>query len=90
VSEHKPGVGSARTLPTRPTKQTDSRSKNFAGESVEVDAIPAARLRGLVRECIERHLDERALARTRRVEAAERRTLVAIQQQMRRWWRLAT
>jgi len=77
-------------LPTRPTKQTDSRSKNFAGESVEVDAIPAAKLLGLVRNCIEKHLDQRALARTRQIEAAERETLVAIQQQMRRWWRLAT
>jgi hypothetical protein len=72
-------------LPTRPTKKTDSRSKNFTGESVEVDAIPPTVLRGLVKECIEKHIDRRALARTRRIEVAERETLVAIQQQMQGW-----
>jgi hypothetical protein len=40
-------------LPTRPTKMTDSRAKKFVGTSVELDAIPAARLRELVRNCIE-------------------------------------
>ncbi|MCX6924086.1 MAG: hypothetical protein NT154_12885, partial [Verrucomicrobia bacterium] len=40
-------------LPTRPTKTTDSRSRRFDGESVEVDAVPPATLRGLVRSCIE-------------------------------------
>jgi hypothetical protein len=69
-------------LPTRPTKATDSRSKNFIGESVEVDAIPPTVLRGLVRECIEKHVDRRVLARTRKIEAAERQTLVAIQEHM--------
>jgi hypothetical protein len=72
-------------LPTRPTKQTDSRSKNFTGESVEVDAIPLQVLRGLVRECIEKHIDRRALARTRKIEAAERETLAGIQQQIQGW-----
>jgi len=74
-------IGELR-LPTRPTKNTDSRSKNFSGESVEVDAIPPAVLRGLVKECIEKHIDRRALARTRKIEAAERETLATIQQQM--------
>ena len=72
-------------LPTRPTKSTDSRSRNFTGESVEVDAIPPAVLRSLVRGCIEKHIDRRALARTRKIEGAERETLVAIQHQMQRW-----
>src|SRR5262249_13758807 len=31
-------------LPTRPTKKTDSRSRSFDGESVEVDAIPPRQL----------------------------------------------
>lgn len=44
-------------LPTRPTKQSDSRSKGFAGQSVEVDAIPARMLRQLVRDKIEHHID---------------------------------
>ncbi len=55
-------------LPTRPTKRTDSRSKNFIGESVEVDAIPPATLRDLVRVCIEAHVDDHALEATQKVE----------------------
>jgi hypothetical protein len=35
----------AWNLPTRPTKQTDSRAKNFAAESVELDAIEPNQLR---------------------------------------------
>jgi len=34
-------------LPTRPTKTTDSRSRDFVGESVDVDVIPPAQLRQL-------------------------------------------
>lgn len=59
-------------LPTRPTKKTDSRSKTFAGESVEVDAIDPPRLRAMVRECIERHIDRRALDTVRVAERNER------------------
>jgi hypothetical protein len=62
-------------LPTRPTKNTDSRSKGFKGESVEVDAIPAPYLRSLVRNCIERHIDAGLLDGTKRVEAGEREML---------------
>lgn len=40
-------------LPTRPTKQTDSRAAGFKGESVEVDALPSPVLRQLVRDAIE-------------------------------------
>jgi hypothetical protein len=65
-------------LATRPTKQTDSRSRTFRGESVEVDAIPSATLRALVRERIERHIDRRALQAARRVENEERETLERI------------
>jgi hypothetical protein len=56
-------------LQTRPTKQSDSRARNFRGRSVELDAIPAATLRGLVRDCIEQHIDRRVL---RVLEATER------------------
>jgi hypothetical protein len=62
-------------LPTRPTKKTDTRSKGFAGESVEVDAIPPARLRQLVSDCITAHVDERALGVVRAAEASEREIL---------------
>jgi len=67
-------------LPTRPTKTTDSRAKNFQDESVEVDAIPPSTLRDLVRSCITRHIDVDALARLERVEAAEKETMLRISQ----------
>ena len=62
-------------LPTRPTKKSDSRSKTFDGRSVEVDAIPTAKLRELAEAAIVQHLDAYALERTRTIEAAERETL---------------
>jgi hypothetical protein len=46
----------AWNLPARPTKKTDSRAKNFAANSVELDAIEPNRLRNIVRKAIERHL----------------------------------
>lgn len=76
-----PAQIAAWQLPTRPTKRTDSRANGFAGESVELDAIPPAQLRALVRGAIERHIDQEALERTRAVEALERSTLYAIQEQ---------
>ncbi len=65
-------------LPTRPTKRTDSRSKGFKGESVEVDAIPPAKLRQLVRDCITQHIDKDVLERTKLTEQLERETLEQI------------
>lgn len=65
-------------LPTRPTKATDSRSKGFAGASVEVDAIHPTQLREIVEGCITRHIDPRAWASTRAVEEHERAILKAM------------
>src|SRR5262249_22548483 len=65
----------AMHLPTRPTKASDSRSKHFEGESVEVDAIDPDALRGLVRAAIERHIDAGELERLQVIEEQERRTL---------------
>ncbi len=65
-------------LQTRPTKKSDSRSSGFDGESVEVDAIAPDELRSLCRDCIEQHIDNDLLARTQRVEEAERQTLAQI------------
>jgi len=62
-------------LPTRPTKKTDTRSKNFAGESVEVDAIPPRQLRELASECITQHIDQFAYDKLLEVEQAEQKTL---------------
>ena len=65
----------AWNLPTRPTKMSDSRSRGFTGESVELDAIPPATLRSLVRDCIERHIDPTVLQRTKHTEALEMETM---------------
>jgi len=71
-------------LPTRPTKKSDTHSKNFKGDSVELDAIPVESLRELVRECIERHVDHRQLAALQVVEAEERRTLMQLADALKR------
>ena len=61
-----------------PTKKSDARSKNFKGESVEVDAIEPEQLRELVRDCIERHVNPVTLAQTQRIEESERETLARV------------
>jgi hypothetical protein len=63
-------------LPTRPTKQTDTRAKKFgSATSVELDAIPARQLRQLVRDRIERHIDQRQLDMLKAAEESERALL---------------
>lgn len=69
-------------LPTRPTKNTDSRSKRFKGESVEVDAIPPAELRDLVSLCITQHVDLDKVNQLRMVEREERRLLYMMNGEM--------
>jgi hypothetical protein len=59
-------------LPTRPTKRTDTRSKGFIGESVEVDAIPPEELRRLVDDSIAQHIDAHQLHVLEVAEAEER------------------
>jgi hypothetical protein len=59
-------------LPTRPTKGTDTRAKNFGDISVELDAIPPDTLRGLVREAIERHLPPEQYRVLKAAEQSER------------------
>ena len=60
-------------LPTRPTKKTDSRSKRWIGDFVELDAIPPTLLRRLVRDAIERHITPDRLAVIEEAERSERR-----------------
>jgi hypothetical protein len=66
------------SLPTRPTKRTDSRAAGFAGESIEVDAIPARVLRQLAETAIKRHIDPEALRITMAAEASERDILTRL------------
>jgi hypothetical protein len=64
------------SLPTRPTKTSDSRSVNWTGgDSVELDAIHPDQLRDLVSEVIEQHIDEQKLAALRVAEESERELL---------------
>lgn len=70
-----PNQIAAWKLPTRPTKMTDTRSRNFLGESVEIDAIPPDRLRELVKRCIIEHVDLRALEVLKTAEESERQIL---------------
>jgi hypothetical protein len=65
-------------LPARPTKKSDTRSKNFEGESVELDAIPPARLRELAEQVIDRHVDHQQLEVLRTYEDEERRQMEQI------------
>lgn len=62
-------------LPSRPTKASDTRSGNFKGASVELDAIPAPTLRAIVESAIVEHVDTRELEVLRGVEAEEREGL---------------
>jgi hypothetical protein len=62
-------------LPTRPTKMTDTRAKKFVGTSVELDAIPASKLRRLVKKSIEKHIDKQQLNLLRIAENSERELL---------------
>ena len=65
-------------LPTRATKKTDSRSKNFVGESVDVDALPPKVLRQLVSDCITQHVDQRAYDVLKEAEESERSALTSL------------
>jgi hypothetical protein len=63
-------------LPTRPTKtDKNTHAKGFQGDSVDIDAVPAATLRQMVRDCIERHIDRRRLEQIKLIEAQERHVL---------------
>jgi hypothetical protein len=65
-------------LPSRPTKTSDSRSKNFGDISVELDAIPPDELRDLVETVIQRHLPEREFNILKIAEASERELITSL------------
>ncbi len=67
-------------LPTRPTKASDSRSKNFGDISVELDAIEPRRLRELVERTIQRHLPPEQFAVLKAAEESERELISALVQ----------
>ena len=65
-------------LPTRPTKQSDSRAKNHGDISVELDAIEPGRLRQLVSETIEVHLPKDQFEILKAAEESERQVLTVL------------
>jgi len=65
-------------LQTRPTKTTDTRSKHFEGESVEVDAILNPVLRSIAEQAITQHVDQHKVEVLRKVEQEEQDGLLAL------------
>jgi hypothetical protein len=65
-------------LPTRPTKNSDSRAKNFGDISVELDAIAPEQLRELARNLIERHLPPEQFEVLKTAEASERDLIASL------------
>jgi hypothetical protein len=59
-------------LPTRPTKASDTRARNFGDISVELDAIPPTDLRALVEEAVNQHLPQDQLEVLKAAEESER------------------
>src|SRR5262245_33306271 len=69
----------AWALPTRPTKPSDTRSKNFGSTiSVELDAIDPNVLRNLVQETIEQHLPQDQFAILKAAEESEREIIARL------------
>ena len=73
-------------LPTRPAKAT---AKGWRGRCVDLDAVPANTLRGLVQECIERHIDKKVFANTLRAEELERQSLRDVRENLYGYKKLA-
>jgi hypothetical protein len=65
-------------LPTRPTKQSDSRARGFGDGSVEVDTIPPTVLRQIVEDAITQHIDPHQLEITQVYERSERQILTSM------------
>lgn len=63
------------SLPSRPTKASDSRSRKFGEVSVELDAMKPGILRGLVENVINRHLPQDQLKVLQEAERSEREAL---------------
>jgi len=63
-------------LPTRPTRQSDSRARNWSGsECVELDSMPPSELRSLVETAIKSLIDWYEWEQLKQVEREEQETL---------------
>jgi len=70
------------SLPTRPTKRSDTRSKGFAGDSCELDALDPRILRDLTERCILNHIDKPELEYLKELEEMERQQLQQLKYQL--------
>ena len=69
-------------LPTRPTKTSDKRAKNFDDISVELDAIEPNRLRSIVSDAIEIHLPQQQFEVLKAAEESERELIARLVNQV--------
>ena len=65
-------------FPTNPAKESDPRSKKYQGPSVEIEAIPPDELRGLVHDCVGRHIDKQSIDAILSAEKSEKEILARI------------
>ena len=63
------------SLPSRPTKRSDTRAKGWVGESVELDSIDPEQLRTLIVESIESCIDTAVLNSEMKIQELESETL---------------
>lgn len=63
-------------LPTAPAKASDTRSRNWSGETCQLEALPPDVIAGIVREAIRRELDPDRLAHQVAAEDDERNALL--------------
>jgi hypothetical protein len=71
-----PGQIERLNLPTRPTKLTDSRARNWEGDAcVELDAMKPSDMREIVEEAITELIEPHEWEQLQKVEREERKTL---------------
>jgi hypothetical protein len=68
----------AWNLPTRPTRASDTRAKNFGEISVELDAIEPETLRTIVQDAIEMHLPSEQFEVLKAAEESERELITSL------------
>jgi hypothetical protein len=70
-------------LPTRPAKEGDTRARDWQGGCVEVDAMPPAVLRQLVRDAITEQIEPWEWEQLQKAEAVEKETLLQLVNSLR-------
>jgi hypothetical protein len=74
-----PGQIGRLNLPTRPTKLTDTRARNWDGdECVELDAMSPSDMRGIVEDAITELIEPAPWNQLQKIEKAERESLAKI------------